>query len=156
MLDPRYTKLAETLIHYSCEVKKGEGVLIEAIDIPHDFTTELVRVCAEAGGLPIVMLKSNQINRALMLAGTRPQWDTIAKVEKLQMQSVRAYIGLRGNPNVSEISDVPRDKQELYEKTVWSKVHKNIRINKTKWVVLRWPTASMSQMAEMSTEAFEN
>ena len=156
MLDPRYTKLAETLINYSCEVKKGEKVLIEAIDIPHDFTKELVRVCAKSGGEPIVMLKSNEINRALMLSGTKGQWDTIAAVEKLQMKSVQCYIGLRGNPNVSEVSDVPREKQELYEKSVWSKVHKDIRINKTKWVVLRWPTASMAQMAEMSTEAFES
>jgi aminopeptidase len=29
------------------------------------------------------------------------------------------------------------------------------RINKTKWVVLRWPTPSMAQQAQMSTEAFE-
>jgi aminopeptidase len=29
------------------------------------------------------------------------------------------------------------------------------RVNKTKWVVLRWPTPSMAQMAGMSTEAFE-
>ncbi len=155
MLDPRYTKLAQTLIHYSCEVKKNEAVLIEAIDIPHDFTKELVRVCANAGGLPLVMLKSNEMNRALMLDGTQSQWDLIAKVEALQMKSVQCYIGLRGNPNVAEVSDVPRDKQELYEKSVWTKVHKNIRINKTKWVVLRWPTPSMAQMAEMSTEAFE-
>ena len=156
MLDPRYTKLAQTLINYSCELKPGEKVLIEAIDIPHDFTKELVRVCAQSGGQPLVLLKSNQINRALMLAGSEDQWNAISAVEELQMRSVQAYIGLRGNPNVSEVSDVPRDKQELYEKTVWSRVHKDIRINKTKWVVLRWPTASMAQMAEMSTEAFED
>ncbi|MGN6369531.1 MAG: aminopeptidase [Phycisphaerae bacterium] len=156
MLDPRYTKLAKTLINYSCELKKGEKVLIEAIDIPHDFTKELVRVAAESGGQPLVLLKSNQINRALMLAGSEEQWNAISAVEELQMKSVQAYIGLRGNPNVSEISDVPREKQELYEKTVWSRVHKDIRINKTKWVVLRWPTPSMAQMAEMSTEAFED
>src|SRR5256885_3739172 len=106
MLDPRYTKLADTLINYSCAVKRGEAVLIEAIDVPHDFTKELVRMCAAAGGRPLVMLKSNEVNRALMNAGTKEQWDTIAKVEALQMKSVQCYIGLRGNANVSEISDV--------------------------------------------------
>jgi aminopeptidase len=155
MLDPRYTKLAKTLIHYSCEVKKGETVLIEAFDIPHEFTRELVRVCGDAGGLPIVLLKNASITRALKLAGSKEQWSTIAKVEALQMKSAQCYIGLRGSPNVSEESDIPRDKQELYEKSVWTKVHKDIRINKTKWVVLRWPSPSMAQMAEMSTEAFE-
>src|SRR5262245_24983033 len=156
MLDPRYTKLANLLINYSCEVKKGDFVLVEAIDIPHDFTKELVRVCAAAGGRPLVMLKSNEINRALMNAGTNDQWETIAAVEKLQMEKVQCYIGLRGNPNVSEISDVPVEKQKLYEQTVWNKVHRDIRINKTRWVVLRWPNPSMAQMAEMSTEAFED
>jgi aminopeptidase len=32
----------------------------------------------------------------------------------------------------------------------------NHRINKTRWVVLRWPTPSMAQLAQMSTEAFED
>jgi aminopeptidase len=156
MLDPRYTKLASLLINYSCSVKPGENVLIEAIDIPHDFTKEVVRVCAAAGGRPVVLLKSNEIQRALMLAGTQEQWDTIAAVEKVQMEAMQCYIGLRGNANASEISDVPVDKQKLYEQTVWKKVHADVRINKTRWVVLRWPSPSMAQMAEMSTEAFED
>jgi len=32
----------------------------------------------------------------------------------------------------------------------------NYRVNKTKWVVLRWPTPGMAQQARMSTEAFED
>jgi aminopeptidase len=57
---------------------------------------------------------------------------------------------------VSELSDVPLDKQKLYEQTVWKRVHQDIRIRKTRWCVLRWPSPSMAQMAEMSTEAFED
>jgi len=30
------------------------------------------------------------------------------------------------------------------------------RVQKTKWVVLRWPTPAMAQLASMSTEAFED
>jgi len=70
MLDPRYTKLANTLINYSCAVKDGENILIEAIDIPHDFTKELIRVVNEAGGRPLVLLKSNEIERALRMNAT--------------------------------------------------------------------------------------
>ena len=62
----------------------------------------------------------------------------------------------RGNPNVSELSDVPADKQKIYEQTVWKRVHHDVRIKKTRWCVLRWPSPSMAQMAEMSTEAFED
>jgi aminopeptidase len=156
MTDPRIEKLADLLINYSCALQPGETVLIEAIDVPHAFTSALVQSAAAAGGRPIAMLKSNEINRALMIHGSREQWDTIAAVERLQMESVQCYIGARGNPNVSELSDVPAEKQKIYEQTVWKKVHHDIRIKKTRWVVLRWPAPSMAQMAEMSTEAFED
>ena len=43
MTDPRIEKLADVLVNYSCAVKSGEALLIEAIDIPHEFTKALVR-----------------------------------------------------------------------------------------------------------------
>ena len=156
MTDPRIDKLADVLINYSCAIKPGEAILIEAIDVPHAFTKALVRTAAAAGGRPMAMLKSNEINRALMMAGSKEQWDLITDVERAQMERVQCYIGARGNPNISELSDVPADKQKLYESTVWKKVHQEVRIKKTRWVVLRWPNPSMAQMAEMSTEAFED
>lgn len=156
MTDPRIQKLADLLVNYSCALKPNESILIEAIDVPHALTKALIAAAHAAGGRPLAMLKSNEINRALMLAGTREQWEAIAAVEALQMQSVQCYIGARGNPNISETSDVPTDQQKLYENTVWKNVHHSIRIKKTRWVVLRWPTPSMAQMAEMSTEAFED
>ena len=102
MTDPRIEKLADLLVNYSCDIKPGEKILIEAIDVPHAFTKALISAAADAGGKPIVMLKSNEINRALMLAGSDEQWSTIADVERLQMGKVQAYIGARGNNNISE------------------------------------------------------
>ena len=156
MTDPRIEKLADVLINYSCAVKAGEKILIEAIDVPHAFTRALVKSAAAAGGRPLVMLKSNEVNRALMMAGTREQWEAVSAVERQQMESVQCYIGARGNHNVSELSDVPSDKQKLYEDLLWKRVHQDVRVPKTRWCVLRWPSASMAQMAEMSTEAFED
>ena len=86
------------LIRYSSPVKKGEKILVEAIDVPHAFTKALVRHAAAAGGHPLVMLKSNEINRALMRRRNADQWDTIAHVEKLQMQNVQCYIGAARQP----------------------------------------------------------
>jgi len=156
MIDPRMTKLADVLVNYSCAVKPGDKILIEAIDIPHEFTIECVRVAREAGADPLVLLKSNRVNRALMKYGTDEQWNLIADVERKQMEGVQCYIGARGNWNVSELSDVPAEKQRIYERTVWKRVHSEVRVPKTRWVVLRWPTMSMAQLAGMSTEGFED
>ncbi len=156
MTDPRIEKLADVLVNYSNELKTGEKVLIEAIDVPHAFTRAVVEAAARAGGSALVILKSNEINRSLMLHGSEASWELTADVEKLQMENVQCYIGARGNFNVSEMSDVPADKQKIYENAVWKRVHHDIRVKKTRWVVLRWPTPSMAQMAEMSTDAFED
>src|SRR5881227_2505885 len=95
MTDPRIDKLAHLLINYSCEVKAGEVVLVEAIDVPHAFTKALVRETAAAGGRPLVLLKSNEVQRAMLLAGSPEQWATIAEVERAQMERVQCYIGAR-------------------------------------------------------------
>ena len=156
MTDPRIDELAELLVNYSCRVKPGDKVLIEAIDVPEQFAAALVRSVVAAEGVPAVLLKSNQLNRQLMLTGTEAQWDFVADVERHQMEQVQCYIGARGSGNVSEMADVPRDKQKLYEQSVWRRVHHEIRVKKTRWVVLRWPSSAMAQLAEMSTEAFED
>lgn len=156
MTDPRYTKLADTLINYSCSLKPGEKVLIESIDIPHDFTKALVAAAAEAGGHPLVTLKSQEIWRAQLLCATPEQMGLIAETEAHRMSNVAAYIGVRGTSNVSEWSDVPPERLKIYEANVWKKVHIDIRVKQTRWVVLRWPSASMAQLAQMSTEAFED
>src|ERR1019366_4743807 len=156
MTDPREKKLADLLINYACALKSGEKVLIEAIDIPHSFTKALIDSATTAGGHAVVMLKSNEINRALKLSGSEIAWNLTADVERLQMENVQCYIGARGSPNVSEMSDVPAAKERIYETTVWERVHHQVRIKKTRWVVLRWPSSSMAQMAEMSTEGFED
>jgi aminopeptidase len=156
MIDPRLTKLADTLIGYSTEMKSGEKVLIEAIDIPEEMVCELIRVARGAGADPLVTIKNNRVQRALLNYSSQAQFDLIADTEALRMSKVDAYIGLRGNPNIAELSDVPESGHKMYQETIWRRVHQEIRVPKTRWVVLRWPTSSMAQQANMSTEGFEN
>jgi aminopeptidase len=154
--DPRYTNLANVLVKHSTQVKPGDKVLIEAFDIPCDFTAELIRVVAEAGGLPLVSTYHQPVLRALYKAATEAQMKFIGEVEAMRMKGVQAYIGVRGTHNVTEMADVPHDRMTLHEKFWWKPVHSDIRVKETNWVVLRWPTPSMAQAAGKSTEFFEN
>ncbi|HTW93899.1 MAG TPA: aminopeptidase [Tepidisphaeraceae bacterium] len=156
MKDPRYTQLARLLVHHSMRVKAPDRVLIEAFDIPPDFTAELIRQTAAAGGVPLVSTYHQPVLRALFNAASEEQMSLIAQVERARMEAVQCYCGVRGSHNISETSDVPKEKMTLYEKHWWTRVHQEVRVRKTRWVVLRWPTASMAQAAGMSTEAFED
>lgn len=156
MRDPRYEKLAELLVAHSMQVKAGDKVLIEAFDIPSDFTVTLIRAIASAGGEPLVSTYQQPVLRALFQAATEEQMRTIGAVERARMEAVQCYVGVRGSHNIAELSDVPSEKMALYEKYWWHHVHSEVRVPKTRWVVLRWPHPSMAQAAGMSTEAFED
>jgi aminopeptidase len=137
-------------------VKPGEKVLVEAFDVPGEFVAILIRSIAAAGGLPLCLTKQNKVLRELYRAATQEQMRFWGEVERHQMEGVQAYVGIRGTVNATELSDVPAENMDLYQKLLWQPVHADLRIRKTRWVVLRWPTASMAQQARQSTEAFED
>jgi aminopeptidase len=70
------------------------------------------------------------------------------------MKDMDAYIAVRGSNNIAENSDVPAARMKLAMNKTRAVI--DHRVKKTKWCVLRWPTASMAQQAGMSTEAFED
>lgn len=156
MRDPRYAKLARTLVSHSVRAGSGDRVLVEAFDIPPAFTVELINQIAEAGAVPIASTYQQPVLRALYRNATEDQMKTLGAVERARMEAVQCYIGVRGSNNIAEMSDVPDQRMELYEKHYWRPVHSDVRVRNTRWVVLRWPNSSMAQLAGMSTEGFED
>ncbi len=154
-MDPRHLKLADILVNHSTRLKPGERVLVETFDTPEEFTAVLVRAIATAGAQPLCLTKQNRVLRELYLAATVEQMEFWGSVERMQMEGVQAYIGVRGTANATELADVPPEKMGIYQKHLWHQVHSEVRVPRTRWVVLRWPSPSMAQQAKMSTESFE-
>jgi aminopeptidase len=154
MTDPRYAKLAKLLVEYSTELKRGERVLLDMIDVPDEFAIELMRAVRAAGATPLIEVRHTRITREILRGVDAKQAALVRDVEMFRMKRMEAYIAIRGSANASETSDVASERLALYAKTL--RPLQNYRVNKTRWVVLRWPTPSMAQGANMSTEAFEN
>lgn len=154
MKDERYSKLAHVLTDFSTNLKKGERVLIDAHDVPDQIVIEIVRAARERGAIPYVQIYSAAVQRELMMNATEPQYLFSQKHDLARMKEMQAYIALRGSNNIFETSDVPTEKLNLVSKIMRPVL--NWRVGKTRWVILRWPTAAMAQQATMSTEAFED
>ncbi len=155
MHDPRLDQLANVLTTHSTKIQPDEVVLIEGIDIPQEMVIALIRAVRKAGGIPLVELKQNRIQREIILGGNEAGIKLSGEYETYRMKKVQAYIGIRGSHNITEMSDVPSEAIQRYQKC-WVKPLNAIRVPHTKWVVLRWPYPSMAQQAKMSTEAFED
>ncbi|MDQ3119659.1 MAG: aminopeptidase [Verrucomicrobiota bacterium] len=154
MHDARFDKLAQLLVKYSTQLKRGETVLIESFDVPDEMTIALVRAARKAGAIPFTQIQRGRVSRELALKASERQLTLTAIHELARMKKMDAYIGLRGSNNITELSDVPAEQMKLVAKKM--RPVQDHRVKKTKWVVLRWPPPSMAQQAGMSTEAFED
>ena len=154
MHDARFDDLAKLLVEYSIRLKRNETVLIEAFDVPDEMTIALIRAARNAGGIPFVQNYHTRVSRSLALEASDRQLSLMAGYELARMKKMDAYIAVRGSNNVTELSDVPAEKMKLVAKRM--RAVQDHRVKKTKWVVFRWPTPSMAQLAGMSTEASED
>ena len=136
IIDPRYDKLAAGLTGFSTKLKRGERVLIDAFDVPDAMVIALVRAARDRGAVPYVQIHRARVTRELMLHAEVEHLETHAAVELKRMQSMDAYIALRGSDNIFENSDVPSKRVQAVAKAM--KPVLNHRVNKTKWVVGRW------------------
>lgn len=156
-MDERLKKLARGLVQYSCRVQENEKVYIHYIgEETGELARQLVKEVYAAKGIPFVHYTDPRLQRELLLSAKKEQMELMAKVDALEMSNMDCYIGVRGSDNVSELSDVPPENMKLYEQYYSTPVHHEIRVPHTKWVVLRYPNASMAQLANTSREAFED
>ena len=156
MQDERIVKLAKTLVNYSCDLKKGEKVLIEAKGVDYMIVNAIVKEVFKVGAYPFVETTDNRITRETLMGNSEEYARLRAKYDGYRMADMDAYIGIRGGENCNENSDVPEKNLKIESEIYSHPVHHELRVKKTKWVVLRYPNQGMAQQAGMSTEAFEN
>lgn len=156
-MDPRLEQLAYNLVHHSCRLQKGEKLMIHQNGIhPAPLVRAIIKETYKIGAVPFLRLMTNNLERELLLGAEEDQMRLMAEADALLMKEMDAFIGVRGEDNITEQADVPSDKQTLYERFYSAPVHHDIRVPHTKWVVLRYPTNGMAQAAHTSLEDFED
>jgi len=155
MIDERLKKLAHNLINYSCALKKGEKILIEAMDTDEEFLCELVKEAYKVGAYPFVTPQMSKLTRELLKGTDEVREKLRCKYDLPVMEDMDAYISVRSK-NVFENSDVAKENLKANSLYYSLPVHHETRVAKTKWVILNYPTSVVAQNAGMSTEAFED
>jgi len=156
MTDQRLKKLAHILVNYSIKARKGEKVLVQDTNAEPDFVRALVEAIHDAGALPFVTLRDRSVDRALYRRATDAQLELQSRFEAERMREMDCFIGFTSLRNQFAWADFPADRLDAYNRLVNKKVHMEIRLPDTRWVVLRYPSAAFAQLASMSEEAFED
>lgn len=152
-MDPRFSALAQTLVEYSVGVQPGDNVFLDVSEVPEAVVLAVMRAIYAAGGQVFLQTQKSRWGRELLLQGSKPYWDTRAARDLELMKAMQCYIAIRGSENIFESSDVPAAQMQRAMESM--KPVLDYRVEHTRWVILRWPTASMAQQAALSTAAFE-
>ena len=154
-MDTRIKELSELLVHYSCNVQKGEKVLVSYEgEECKPLVRQIIKDIYKCGGYPYAEIRDSQITREIMLGAEEEQIEFMNEYQLMQMKGMQAYIAIRGANNTAELSDVPSEKSSMYNRLTHPTLE--YRVNKTKWVVLRYPNNAMAQLANSSLEKFED
>jgi aminopeptidase len=153
-INDRYKKLAKTLVEFSVDLKAGEHVLVNNVDIPDDMTIALIQAISDRGGVPFLRLQSSKISRAQNKILSEKAFESISEISLGEMKQMDAFIALRGGNNAFYQSDIPQEQRIMIDRIM--RPVQDWRVRETKWVILRWPSDGFAQQAKMSTDEFED
>ena len=151
MTDPRWMQLADILVNYSTRTQPGERVFITMMETE---TLPLVMgvygKAIRAGALPQVEFVSAYLERELMRHGTMEQIEWVPEIQAYGMEWADVYIGLRGARNPHEFEGIGADRLAAHRRALGKT--SAMRIDQTRWVLIRVPNESFAQAAGTSLD----
>jgi aminopeptidase len=158
--DARLDRLADVLVGYSVEVKRGDVVLVKGPALAEHLILAVVRRVLSAGGCPIVRADVDGVDEALLRMGDKQQLSFVAPSDRLDYESVDAFISIWGTPNTRALTGVDPKAQrirsqargiltDIFMKRIAAKGRKRLR-----WVGTQYPCQACAQDAEMSLREY--
>lgn len=157
MKDPRHDVLAQQLVSYSTDLKKGDVLYLEVKGKDAlELAKSIVKKATQVGAIPFWYYNDESLMRHWVMDASEEQHKQHSDLHLELMKKADAYIGLRGSENPFDLADVPSEQMERLNRLFFKPVHLEQRVKHTRWCVLRYPNSAMAQLAETSQDAFED
>ncbi|WP_435196849.1 aminopeptidase [Natronomonas sp. EA1] len=152
-MDPRIREHAAVIVDHSVGLDAGDNVVIDAHPVSEDLVAALHEKIADVGANPLVIQQrlGKRFRRAY-LRNHDGEFE-VPEHERALFEAMDVYIAIRADANVSEESDIDGDVQTAYSQARQPLLEE--RLGKT-WCLTQYPAAANAQLAELSTEAYEN
>jgi aminopeptidase len=156
MQDSRIDHLAGIITDYSTGVKRGDTVLITASGEECQPLLKAVhRRCLERGARYVeIQFAFPEIARDLYRFGTKEQLSHFPAHRLAFLKQVDVSIGIAAEQNTMVLAGVDQKKFLGHQRLLRPLL--DWRVNRTRWVICRYPTHGMAQQAGLSLEELED
>lgn len=160
MHDPRLDKLADILVTYSTNVKKGDVVLIKGPTISEQLLVTLTRRVLKAGGHPVVRCTIDAVEEQILKHASNGQLQYLSPADVDMFDQCNVYIGVWADENTRALSKIDPKKQQVRAKARQPLLDKMMKRaaakgkRKLRWVGTQFPCMASAQDADMSLEDY--
>jgi aminopeptidase len=153
MPDPRITKLAQVLIHYSLEIKPGQLLQIRTHPLAEELTLTVFEEAVKAGANVFFQNSVPGTDEIFFKHASEAQLDFVSPVRRLVAETFDASLNLWTEHNTRELSAI--DPQRLARASKAGAPISKIFFGRSakgelRWCLTAFPSQAMAQEADMS------
>ncbi|MGB9986573.1 aminopeptidase [Salarchaeum japonicum] len=148
-MDSRIERHAELIADHCVDIQENDDVYISGPAAANDLVVALHAEIGKRGANPMLSWRNSAASRAYHREMDADDY-TLSEHSLAAMDEADALIGIRGDENTAETSDVPPENLSAAQRAN----QETQEARPDRWVGTQYPTAGNAQKAEMSTEAY--
>jgi aminopeptidase len=159
MSDPRLTKLAQVLVHYSLGLKEGDLFHISTRPVAAPLVRELCRETLAIGAHPLVDVSLEDVTETLFRYGSDAQLQYVPNVTRQLFEDMQATLQISASENTKYLSGINPSKVALRGKAlsgISQRIVERDAAGELTWAITLYPTQAAAQDAEMSLADYED
>ncbi|RLF26720.1 MAG: aminopeptidase [Thermoplasmata archaeon] len=159
MKDKRLEKLAEVLVKYSLEIKKGDLFIINGTVLTIPLVREVYRKALAAGAHPYVRLADEDFTEMFYKHASDQQLRYVSPLAKFEVKTIDARLSILGPRNTKNLTNTDPKKQAVTS-AAYQELHQifldRAAKGELRWCLTQYPTDAAAQDANMSLQEYED
>lgn len=158
MTDPRFDKLADVIVNYSTQVRKGDLVRLAGPVVGRPLLAALYKAVVKAGGHPFLSVTFDECQETRLLEASDEQLQFSNPIDLFMVDAIDVSISLWGEDNTKSLTEIDAGRQALAgqsRRPMMSKFFQRAAEGKLRWCGTQFPCHAAAQDAEMSLSAYE-
>ncbi|MFC4986364.1 MULTISPECIES: aminopeptidase [Saliphagus] len=152
-MDPRIREHARIIANHSVSLQEGDDVVVDAHPVAEDLVVALHEEIGEVGANPIrTSQRTGKRAHRAFLRASDGEFET-PDHELALIEETDVYIAIRATDNVTQTSDVSPETSSAHRQAHGPILDERLS---TRWCLTQFPAPANAQLAEMSTEGYEN
>lgn len=159
MADQRLQRLAQVLVRYSLEIKKGDRLAIQTGSIAAPLVQEVVREAVRAGAFPETFVSLPGVQEIVLKEGSDEQLRYIPPSARMVIEEYETMLQLFSQENTKAMSGIDPARlalsQEAFRELGKTYMQRSAD-GSLRWCIAMFPTNAYAQDADMSLSDFED